>query len=236
MKVMSFNTQHCLNYLEQKIDYDIMARAILECGADIVGLNEMRGESLGEPDSGFVDQVGNLSKLTGIENSYFAPAIFVNGYKPYGNAMLSKLPIISAETILIPDPEEKVFGEDYETRSILKAKLEGDITLLVTHFGLYPDEQVNAAKTILKHITDKRCILMGDFNIGPDNQLIEILRERMVDTADFFDEPKLSFPSDKPRAKIDFIFVSPDAEVIKADIPAIVAADHRPHTAEINFK
>ncbi len=236
MKIMSFNTQHCLNYIERKIDYEIMARTILECGADVVGLNEMRGASIGAPDPAFEDQTGNLAKLTGIENSYFAPAIWVGGVKPYGNAMLSKLPIISAETILIPDPEEKVFGEDYETRSILKAKLEGDITLLVTHFGLYPDEQVNAVKTLLKHITDKRCILMGDFNIGPDNQLIEIMREKMVDTADFFTEPKRSFPSDKPRAKIDFIFVSRDAEVISADIPAIVAADHRPHVAEINFK
>ncbi len=236
MKLMSFNTQHCLNYIERKIDYDIMARAIIDCDADIIGLNEIRGESLGEPDPGFADQAGNLSKLTGIENYYFAPAIYVNGYKPYGNAMLSKLPIISAETILIPDPDDKIFGRSYETRCILKAKLEGDITLLVTHFGLYPDEQVNAAKTVLKHITDKRCVLMGDFNIAPSNQIIEILRERMVDTASFFDEPKLSFPSDKPRVKIDYIFVSPDVEVVKADIPAIVAADHRPHTAEVNFK
>ena len=42
MKLMSFNTQHCLNYLEQKIDFQIMADAILTCEADIVGLNEMR--------------------------------------------------------------------------------------------------------------------------------------------------------------------------------------------------
>ena len=236
MKFMSFNTQHCLNYIERKIDYEIMAKAILDCGADVVGLNEMRGASVAEPDPGFEDQVGNLQKLTGFANHYFAPAIWVRGHLPYGNGMISKIPVLSVETILIPDPEEKVFGENYETRSILKAKLEGDITLLVTHFGLYPDEQVNALKTLLKHITDKRCVLMGDFNIGPDNQLIEILRERMVDTADFFDGPKLSFPSDKPRAKIDFIFVSPDVEVVSADVPAIVASDHRPHIAELKFK
>ena len=30
MKIMSFNTQHCLNYLERTIDYEIMARAILD--------------------------------------------------------------------------------------------------------------------------------------------------------------------------------------------------------------
>ena len=237
MKFMSFNTQHCLNYIERKIDYDVMAKAILDCGADVVGLNEMRGASIGQPDPAFEDQVGNLSRLTGIENSFFAPAIWIGGgVKPYGNGMLSKLPIISAENIMIPDPDEKIFGSHYETRCLIKAKLEGDITLLVTHFGLYPDEQANAAKTVLKNLEDKRCVLMGDFNIGPNNQLIEILRERMVDTADFFDAPRLSFPSDNPRVKIDFIFVSPDVEVVSADVLEIVASDHRPHVAELNFK
>ena len=41
MKFMSFNTQHCLNYLEQQVDYEIMAKAILDADADIIGLNEM---------------------------------------------------------------------------------------------------------------------------------------------------------------------------------------------------
>ncbi|MBO5040425.1 MAG: endonuclease/exonuclease/phosphatase family protein [Clostridia bacterium] len=236
MKFMSFNTMHCASHPDNVINYELMARTILDCGADVIGLNEIRGESTGAPDPAFGDQVGNLSKLTGIKNYFFAPAIMVGGCKPYGNAMLSKLPIISVENIIIPDPDDKIFGEDYETRCVIKAKLEGDITLLVTHFGLYPDEQVNATKTLLKHITDKRCILMGDFNVGPDNHLMEILRERMVDTAAFFTEPKLSFPSDNPRVKIDYIFVSPDVEVVSADIPAIVASDHRPCTAEVNFK
>ena len=30
MKIMTFNTQHCLNYLEQKIDFSVMAKAILD--------------------------------------------------------------------------------------------------------------------------------------------------------------------------------------------------------------
>ena len=35
--------------------------------------------------------------------------------------------------------------------------------------------------------------------------------------------------------KIDYIFVSRDAEVLEADIPVVVASDHRPHTAIVNF-
>ena len=76
---------------------------------------------------------------------------------------------------------------------------------------------------------------MGDFNMEPDNPILNPIRERMVDTAKYFAEPKLSFPSDKPEIKIDYIFVSSDIEVIDADIPAIVAADHRPHTATVKL-
>jgi endonuclease/exonuclease/phosphatase (EEP) superfamily protein YafD len=39
----------------------------------------------------------------------------------------------------------------------------------------------------------------------------------------------------KPHRKIDYIFVSHDIEIISADIPAIVASDHRPHIAEVHF-
>lgn len=231
MKIMSFNTQHCLNYLEQKIDFQIMADAILACEADIVGLNEMR--NAGEYED-YVDQTGILSELTGLKNHYFAQAIrFHGGKNPYGNALLSRYPLKSVETILVPDPEPQAYDGYYETRCLLKAKLENGLTVLVIHFGLNPDEQENAVKTILANLEDEKCILMGDFNVIPDDKVLLPIRECMVDAAGFFDAPKLSFPSDNPTIKIDYIFVSKDIQVVEADIPAIVAADHRPHTATV---
>lgn len=234
MKIMTFNTQHCLNYIERKIDFDIMAEAIKKCGADIVGLNEMRDESDHEE---YDAQAAILAELTGIKYHYFAKAIEFGENDPYGNALLSKYPIISAETISVPDPDPKgrVEGGYYETRCLLKARLEGGITVLVIHFGLNPDEHINAVKTVLENLEDEKCILMGDFNVLPDSEVLKPIRERMKDTAECFAEPLFSFPSDKPDRKIDYVFVSPDIEVVSADIPAIVASDHRPHTAEIKF-
>ena len=232
MKLMSFNTQHCLNYLEQKIDYEIMAKAILDVGADIIGLNEMFD---GGENAKYGYQTKKLSELTGIENYYFAKAID-DGDGPYGNGILSKIPFKSVETIIIPDPNPKrVEGGYYETRCLLKAELENGLLVLVTHFGLCIDEQENAVKTILEHIRSEKCILMGDFNIEPDNPLLEPIKAKMNDTSSGFCENKLSFPSDNPRIKIDYIFVSPDIEIVNADIPEIIASDHRPHIAEINL-
>jgi endonuclease/exonuclease/phosphatase family metal-dependent hydrolase len=232
MKIMTFNTQHCLNYLEQKIDFAVMAKAILDCGADIVGLNEMRDQGTHRD---YTPQVDTLSELTGLPYFFFAKAIEFTGRGPYGNGLLSRYPILEAESIPIPDPEPRKYNGYYETRCVLKAKLAGGITVLACHFGLNPDEQENAVATICQHLVDEKCILMGDFNVLPEDPVLDPIRARMKDTADLFGHPLLSFPSDAPDRKIDYIFVSKDVEVLTADIPAIVASDHRPHTAEITI-
>lgn len=230
MKIMSFNTQHCLNFITKEIDFDVMARAIKDLGADIVGLNEMRGKG---DDPEYTEQVETLAELTGMPYFYFAPAIHKRG--PYGNGFLSKIPILKAEKIMIPDPNPRRFETRYETRCILKAVLEGGITVLVSHFGLNADEKENAVATVLNHIGDQKCILMGDFNLRPDDAILNPIREKMLDTAAFFDSEKLSYPSDAPKCKIDYIFVSHDVKVTAADIPPVVASDHRPHTATVDI-
>lgn len=232
MRIMTFNTQHCLNYLEQRIDYPLMAKTILDCGADIVGLNEMYGKGV-LPD--FDDQVAILSEQTDLPYHYFAEAIRVRGDNPYGNGLLSRYPIEEVKTIPIPDPVPHAYGGYYEPRCLLKATLEGGITVLISHFGLNPDERESAVKTVLEHMADEKCILMGDFNATPDDKVFDPIRARMKDTADLFPAPRFSFRSDAPFEKIDYVFVSPDVEVIEADIPPIVASDHRPHTATIRL-
>lgn len=231
MKIMTFNTQHCLNYVTRKIDFEVMAEAIKKINPDIVGLNEMRGEGSG---AGYQAQVDILSSLTGLNHFYFAKAIDMKD-GPYGNGFLSAIPISKIEKIMIPDPNPRTGTRYYETRCLIKAELENGLTVLVTHFGLNDDEQINAVNTVLENIKEEKCVLMGDFNANPNEKVLDPIRAKMKDTADVFDEEKLSWPSINPECKIDYIFVSKDIEVISADIPNLVASDHRPHIAEIKF-
>ncbi len=231
VKLMSYNTQHCMNYITRKIDFDIMADTIKKCGADIVGLQEMRNE--GEHPE-YDAQAKILAEKLGFYH-YFAEAISFNGVNPYGNAIISRYPIKKAETIIIPDPDPKTGNEYYETRCLLKAHIDvGEgLCVCVSHFGLNDDEQINAVDIVINNIEDKNCILMGDFNVKPDNKVLLPIREKMYDTADLFKEEKFSFPSDKPDKKIDYIFISHDVKVKEADIPQIVSSDHCPHLAVI---
>lgn len=168
-----------------------------------------------------------------MEHFYFAPAIWVKGENPYGNALLSKSPLLQAENIPVPNSAERPTGKRYETRCLLKAKLANGLTVLVIHFGLNPDEQENAVRTVLEHLESEKCVLMGDFNVRPDNPLLDPIRERMVDTAQLSEDALLTFPSDAPVLKIDYIFLSPDLTVRRVEVPACTSSDHRPYVIEI---
>ena len=229
---MSYNTQHCLNYITRQIDFDIMADTIRKCGADIVGLQEMF--DLGETEE-FTTQTKVLAEKLGFYH-YFAEATKLEkGKYPYGNGLISRYPILEAETVIIPDPVVRTGKRYYETRCLLKAKVDvaGGLDVFVTHFGLNPDEQENAVKTVVANLPGERCVLMGDFNMRPENERLAPIREKLFDTAELFGEPKLSFPSDEPRGKIDYVFTTKDLQVLSADIPSIVSSDHRPHIATI---
>lgn len=234
IKIMSYNIQHCLNFKTRKIDYDLMADTIKKCGADIIGLQEVRNKGKSKD---YKEQAKIIAEKLGFYY-YFAEAIRFSGKNPYGNALISRYPITSAQTILIPDPQIKQYNGYYETRCLLKATVDvgSELDVLVSHFGLNPDEQKNAVDTVVSNIKLERLVLMGDFNVQPNNPILEPITQKLYDTAYKFSSPKLSFPSDVPTVKIDYIFVSKDLVVNGADIPEIISSDHRPHIATIEIE
>ena len=231
LNILSFNTQHCMNYITRKIDYRSVADLIKETEADIIGLNEIRGEGdLFEYEA----QMEKLASLTGYYY-YFGQAIMVCGTGPYGNGILSKYPIKSVEKIMIPDPEPKIHGQHYETRCILKATIDvgTGLTFMVSHFGLNLDERENAVKTLLPALESEKCVFMGDLNTTPEEPILDGIRARMTDADDYLNGKLLSYPSDKPEIKIDYIFVSSDINVKDAYILEKVLSDHFAHIAII---
>ena len=233
MKIMSFNTQHCMNFNTREIDFPAFAETIKAFDPDFIGLNEMRMQ--GEHPE-YTDQVPALASLAGYPYWYFAKALDVRGANPYGNALLSKHPILFAETIPVPDPACRTEGRHYETRCLLHVKLDipGGLDVFVIHFGLNPTEQLNAVQTVIENLKESRCVLMGDFNVTPSDPVLQPIRERLFDTADLFGDPNLrSYPSNAPEVKIDYIFVSGDLQTLSADIPQLVISDHCPYVAQL---
>ncbi|MBQ7059636.1 MAG: endonuclease/exonuclease/phosphatase family protein [Firmicutes bacterium] len=234
MKLATFNVRHFCRFDTNKVDYDSFADAIRSIDADIMGINESFGQ---ESIFAELPQARIIAEKLGY-HWYFAPALHVSGMGLYGNSLLSRYPILNARSVPIPDPIRLPQYKHYETRCVLLAEVEieaGPLTLAVTHFGLNPDEQQMALQTVQSLIRTERFILMGDLNVTPENSILVPIRERLYDTAEKLKEGTLSFPSDHPDRKIDYIFVSHDIDVSDADIPAITVSDHRPYILSLTL-
>lgn len=239
VKLMTFNIQHGRNhnFKGDVIDLPLMASTVKAQNADIVGFNEVRLGNNPDHSSGYSDQASFFAEALG-GNSYFGKAIEIDGYC-YGNAIWSKHNIESFEVIPIPDATERVAGYYYESRCIIKTvyNFEGKrLTVLNSHFGLGPGEHENAvdAAIALADAADTPVVLMGDFNMIPDYHLIKKLQTLFIDAHYSLGKDELTFPSNAPDLRIDYIFTR-GVKVLNADTVKVIAADHYPITAEIEF-
>lgn len=232
IKAITFNIQHCENYTTEKIDFDAYAEKILSFGADVIGLNEVRDAGV---QSDYQAQAKILAEKTGYQY-YFARATEIGAGNPYGNAVLTRLPVKRCETVPVPDPDPRGYDGYYETRCLLKMTLEQpDVTFFIIHFGLNPDEHENALRTLLDNLGDGNTVLMGDLNVTPDSPIIARIKEKMTDAATAADknDPLLSFPSDRPDRKIDYIFTKGDITAKSCRIVPGILSDHLPLYAEL---
>ena len=242
MKIMEYNLQSGKNYEEKRErNYDFSLNVIKAEAPDIVGLCEVGKQPSGVfgayPLECEVDKY--LGEALGMY-SYYGISTYFDGFG-YGNALLSKHPIKSAKTVIIPDvpTEERIPGRYYETRSILAAELDvpGGLTVLVSHFGLVDAERKNAIDTLMPLISEAKgtVIFMGDLNIGHNDPLLSPVYEKLNEAGRDLGELLLTFPSDEPKQKIDYIFVSKELKILSQKTIRTRASDHVPYVVEIDF-
>ena len=224
MKIMTFNIQHLRNYLKDLIDPELFIKTIGEVDPDICGLNEVRGRGKRDDYTAQAETLGAALEL----HAVFGCSAMIQGENAYGNAVLSKTPVREMRVIPI---KETVAGA--EPRSVLYADY-GDIIVLQTHLGLKEPEFYEGIKTVYRLLKSaaKPCVLMGDFNMKPDNDALKpLLNDPEITHAD----STLTFPSDAPDRKIDYIFANKYVKVIDSYTPELIVSDHRPIIANIEF-
>ena len=240
------------------VDLSQCAEVIRRVSPDLCGLNEINVYLQSHLDQYGItgtatDQPRYLADTTGLSNCYFGRAISWEPRGAYGNAVISKYPILEADVIPIPDPEiHDEPGKYYETRSISKVKLDiaGGITVFQLHVGLAIAESQNAVVTLCKAIdeTEGPIIVMGDFNMCPNNFLLDRIRQRLTEVVPKGEGYVHSFPSwthesNVPEnlrkhtyCKLDYIFVSDHFTALDCEVLKERASDHMPMiaTLEIN--
>ena len=223
--------------LDRGYDLSGKIKTISEVSPDILGLNEVH---LNTKHSGYQSQTGIYADALGYKYRYFARAINHDGGE-YGIALLSRLPWVSCRTVPVPDilPEDRT--SLFEPRVHIDAVLDLDgkrIRVLTSHFGLSRSEQVLAVSETMRLSEEQiPTIFMGDLNAEPDDSVLAPLYTRFCDTAEGYGQSEtLTFRSDTPTRRIDYIFTTNDFEVIDMCVPASVQSDHRPVSSRVTLR
>ncbi len=235
--VMTYNTHFGVG-IDGNYNPERIAKTVAKARVDIVGFQEItRATAL----NGFADFASDLSremKKQGYEYSYVGNG----GRQALHNAIFSRYPIITAETVPIQPTVT------YQ-RTLIIAVLNVDgvnVTVAVTHVTHVIEERSNPERveqikyvlTLLESITGP-LILLGDFNAEPNwNEIFTIQLAGYHDAfakANGVSATGYTYSSERPFQRIDYIFLKNNVSVLDSFVINSKASDHFPVVAIVDI-
>jgi endonuclease/exonuclease/phosphatase family metal-dependent hydrolase len=249
VRLVTFNTHHGVGE-DQRHDLPRLAKLLHSVDADVICLQEV--DRYYGDRSEDVDQALLLSRALDMQLAW-GPAIDEprpggGPDREYGNALLSRLPILVSDVHRLPGRGEP--------RSALRTMLEldgGTLWVTATHLSTGNPERRAAQLAALADLhTDAMAagVLVGDFNTTPDAPELAVLRERFTDAwesaPDLDDQASWrfwrgdgggTFPAHAPRKRIDQVWVSAGVTVAAARVlDAEGASDHLPLVVDLEVR
>jgi endonuclease/exonuclease/phosphatase family metal-dependent hydrolase len=239
IRFLSYNI-HSSYDVEGRFDIEAIADVIDGSGATVVGLQELpRGRLL----SGVTDELTLLANRLGFEHVAF----FGTSDPTWGNAILSRFPIISVDRAYLPQEGTPL------RRGYLGAKLDvggREILFISTHLqhvndpeihderpeaDLYPVHTVQVETILTEWGGFQPAVMAGDFNARPGwRQVEELLAAGWVDAwSEAGEGAGLTSNAVNPQFRIDYIFHTPDLMAVDAGVIQSRASDHFAVAADI---
>jgi endonuclease/exonuclease/phosphatase family metal-dependent hydrolase len=210
-----------------------IAALVKKYDPDLVLLQEV---DRGVQRSGRVDQPAALARMTGLYASFGKSLDYQGG--DYGIAILSRWrPKKTSVLHLAVTPPQTRAGGSKEPRAALRMKYHaGKLRLIVwdTHLDpsrddTYRNQEVNDLVRAFPSVRDSFFLLGGDFNSTPDNGVHQALLQAGLQDAwlGCGEGEGMSFPQDKPRKRIDYLYLSPAFHCTSARVLEEPVSDHR---------
>lgn len=226
VRVMSYNLHFGFD-VEGWSDLEATARAIEASGAEVVGLQEV---SRGWYVNGSTDMLAWLQRRLRMPYARFAGA----SDPIWGNAVLSRYPIVASQVVRLPREGVPL------RRNALGVELDlgagRRLRVVVTH--LHHLEGPDGARVRLAQVPwllgavagRPATVLMGDLNAEPGSAEVALVRRAgLTDafTAGGGPADELTWPSDRPDRRIDYIWLSGDLAATGFVATTSTASDHR---------
>jgi endonuclease/exonuclease/phosphatase family metal-dependent hydrolase len=242
VRLVTFNIHHGVGD-DGRHDLPRLARLLADAEPDVLCLQEV-DRHFGER-SEFVDQALLLSRALDRELVWGAsidepPPAGRTDRRQYGNALLSRLPVLTSTVHRLPGGGEP--------RSVTRAVVGldgGALAVSTTHLSSSSatDRAAQAAAVVALHADEGApAVLVGDLNADPGAAELGVLRERFTDAwelaADRSDQAGrfslhsgagLTHPARRPRVRIDQVWISAGVTVADARVlDGSATSDHHP--------
>jgi len=223
MRVMTYNIRGGWG-MDGGWSTERIGEVVLGQAPDILCLQEVHQRL---PQSRFVDQPGRLQKALGL------PVVFQAnlrlGLGNYGLAVVSRYPVNAVRNHLLPSAREQ--------RGALEVSLttpDGLLTVFCTHWGLNGAERERQAARLadLVQAASGPVLVCGDFNEGPTAPALSALLERTQLADAGADQNRLTYPTDVPAARIDYVLYSAPLALRSISPLTTLASDHLPLVAD----
>lgn len=232
--VMSFNIQHGEG-MDGQLNLQRIADVIFNSGAEIVGLQEV-DRFFGER-SDFKDQAKELACMLGYHYEYgpnleLSPMDSQPENGQYGNAIISKHPILRSENILLSS-----LGDEQRGMQHAVIDLQGiHVNVYNTHLGLDARSRLTQVQEIIDRSSRSQApsLLMGDFNTESNCHEFQLLLDSGIFVNCFQNiENPYTWPANSPVEIIDYILASPAIQFSKQRVINTEASDHLPIIADV---
>lgn len=229
IRVLSYNIHHGAG-MDRQLDLERIAKVIANVKPDIVAMQEVEVNTRRTKQ---VDQPKVLGELTGMHHVFGKAINFAGGY--YGNAVLSRFPVVAQNNIALPGGEPRSLME-----LTLKLPDSRELILLATHLDTQEATRLKSLPIIherTKAHANKPMLLAGDLNALPESTELKTLQQDW--TLASSGENLFTYPSETPTRQIDFILCRPVAlwQVVSTEvIDEPVASDHRPILSIIKLR
>jgi endonuclease/exonuclease/phosphatase family metal-dependent hydrolase len=202
------------------VDLEGLAAAIEADSPDVVALQEA---TRGQLANGSADLAIWLSRRLRM------PYVFAPAITGYGNALLTRLPILAWDDGPLPRGEA-------EPRRYLRAQLDvgraEPVAIIVTHLNhLSARNRIPQVERLLAVWNGApRTLLVGDLNAQMEStEIMMIMEAGFISAQDVTGHSDLfTFSSTYPRLRIDWIFGTPDITFSDFKISPATASDHLP--------
>jgi endonuclease/exonuclease/phosphatase family metal-dependent hydrolase len=239
LRVLSYNIHKCIGGVDRRYQPERIAEVIRAQEPDVLLLQEVDANC---GRSKFDHQVDLLGELTGMRYRTWFPNVDVRGGGHYGNAILSRYPLIESSNIDLSIRFKKKRSVLHGVIRVRHDDVDRTVHVYNMHLGLARFERRIQLRTFLDSHPfanlhhDTPIVVGGDLN-DVYGRLGELLRP-----AGFrgVDRRPLTFPAWGPVRPLDAIFVRGHVDFVKlirceSDL-ARKASDHRPLIAEVRLQ